>query len=69
MNSLNYILLSKLPSLYRVTVSYLLHAAAQIGFSTSTASATDLVLERFLHPVNSRRTFLLLTLSTSCITP
>lgn len=62
MNSLNCILLSKLPSLYRLTVSYLVHAAAQIGFSTSTASATDLVLEWVLHPVNSKRMFLLLTL-------
>lgn len=62
MNSLNCILLSKLPSLYRLTVSYLVHAAAQIGFSTSTASATDLVLECVLHPVNSKRMFLLLTL-------
>lgn len=47
MNSLNYILLSKLPSLYRMTVSYLVHAAAQIGFSTSTASATDSVWNGF----------------------
>lgn len=45
MKSLNYIVLSKLPSLYRVTVSYLVHAAAQIAFSTNTASETDSVLE------------------------